>query len=95
MQTMTDANGEVTTNTFDGSGRVIRQSDPMQRVTTFDYSVANGDQGADQSKRRHAADAAIDGGVELAEFFRHLGSSTDASEGFRADQERRAPSWRT
>ncbi len=56
---------------------------------------ANGDQGADQSKRRHAAEAAIDGGVELAEFFRHLGSSTDASEGFRADQERRAPSWRT
>lgn len=34
------------------------------------------------AKRRHAAEAAIDGGVELAEFFRYLGSSTDASERF-------------
>lgn len=52
-----------------------------------------------------AAKAAIDRGagldieagvsVELAEFFSYLESSPDASEGFRAYREKRAPRWRT
>lgn len=52
-----------------------------------------------------AAKAAIDGGeglpiaagaeVELAEFFRYLEESADASEGFRAYRERRPPRWRS
>lgn len=52
-----------------------------------------------------AAKAAIDDGaglpieagiqVEIAEFFRHLEDSPDASEGFRAYQEKRPPRWRS
>jgi RHS repeat-associated protein len=39
MHTMTDPNGGVVTNVFDNSKRVTSQSDPMQRITTFDYSI--------------------------------------------------------
>jgi YD repeat-containing protein len=36
------SSGPVTTNVYDGSGRVTQQSDPMNRPTTFSY-VANSD----------------------------------------------------
>jgi RHS repeat-associated protein len=39
LQTITDANGGATTNAYDGSGRVAQQTDPMNRVTMFDFSV--------------------------------------------------------
>src|SRR5262249_43825976 len=43
--TMTDPNGGVVTNQYDGAGRVVAQTDPMSRTTTFGYTTnADGSQ---------------------------------------------------
>jgi YD repeat-containing protein len=39
MLTMKDPNGGTVTNSYDSSGRVIKQWDQLNRLTTFDYSV--------------------------------------------------------
>jgi len=44
LQTMTDPNNGAVSNVYDGSGRVLTQTDPMQRTTTFTYTVPDATQ---------------------------------------------------
>ncbi len=43
LSTMTDPRGGVVTNVYDGDGRVLSQTDPLSRTTTFGYEIAAGD----------------------------------------------------
>jgi len=43
LWTMTDPRSGVVTNVYDGDGRVLSQTDPLSRTTTFSYDFAAGD----------------------------------------------------